>query len=85
MSGATRKGLPRCEDMVVKYRERTPIGVEECGKPAVAMYFYRAVSDIPRYCCEYHDKEMEKHELQDDYERDEEHAWEEHAKRNGHL
>jgi hypothetical protein len=85
MSGATRKGLPRCEEMVVKYRERSPIGVEECGKPAVSMYFYRAVSDIPRYCCEYHDKEMEKHELRDDLERDEEDAWEEYTRRQNNV
>lgn len=70
MPGATRKGLPRCQEMVVKYRERSPIGVEECNKPAVSMYFYRAVSDIPIYTCEYHDKELLKAELKDEDERD---------------
>ncbi len=29
-----------------------------CGKAAVAKYYYRAVSNIPKYVCEIHDKEI---------------------------
>ena len=85
MSGATRKGLPRCEEMVIKYDNRKPVGMGPCDKPAVAKYFYRAVSDIPKYVCEWHDKELMKHELQDDFERDEENAWQENNRRQGNF
>jgi len=71
MAGATRKGLPRCEEMVIKYDNRKPVGMGPCGKPAVAQYFYRAISNIPTYVCEWHDKELLKLELQDEDDREE--------------
>lgn len=85
MSGATRKGLPRCEEMVVKYENRKPVGMGPCDKPSVAKYYYRAVSDIPKYVCEMHDKDLIKLELQEDFERDEEHAWTENGRRQGNV
>jgi len=70
MAGATRQGLPRCEEMIVKYNKRIPIGIEACGKPATARYFWRAVSDVPKYFCSHHDDEMLKIELKDEAERE---------------
>lgn len=70
MAGATRQGLPRCEEMVVKYEKRTPVGVEVCGKPAIAKYFWRAVSDVPKHVCVHHDAEIMRAELKDDLERE---------------
>ena len=56
-----------------------------CNKPAVAKYYYRAVSITPKYVCEIHDKEIIKMELQEDLERDEENAWKENNRRQGNF
>ena len=85
MSGATRRGLPKCEETVIKYENRRPVGMGPCNKPAVAKYYYRAVSNTPKYVCEIHDKEIIKMELQEDLERDEENAWKENNRRQGNF
>ena len=39
-----------------------------CGKPAVAQWFWRVTSDVPKYVCLIHDKKINKEEMEDEPE-----------------
>ena len=82
MSGATRVSMPKCNEIVPKYDKHQNIkGEKPCGKPAVATWYYREISDDPHYMCAVHEKAATKDELFDEYERDEEAAHEENKGR----
>lgn len=71
MAGATRRSLPRCSQMVAKYdKHYNQKGEVECGKPAVAVWYWRAASDDPHYMCAAHEKQAMKEELEDELERE---------------
>ncbi len=69
MPGATRKGLPKCEELIERFNKRRSIvDMLVCGKPAVAQWFWRVTSDIPKYVCLIHDKKINKEEMEDEPE-----------------
>ena len=75
MSGATRKGLPKCEEMVERYNSRrSVVAMMRCNKPAVAQWFWRDVSDEPKYLCLIHDNKINEEEMRDEIEREYEDA-----------
>jgi hypothetical protein len=75
MAGATRKSLPRCNQIVANYnKHQNACGERLCGKAAVTIWWYRAVSDDPHYMCAEHEDRATKEEIQDEIEREEEEA-----------
>ena len=71
MPGATRKGLPKCEELVERFnKRRSVVDMLVCGKPAVAKWFWRATSDVPKYVCLIHDEKINKEEMEDELERE---------------
>ncbi len=71
MPGASRRGLPKCEEWVQRFnRKRTYVGAKQCGKPAVAAWYWRDVSDEPKYVCGIHDAKLNEEELKDELERE---------------
>jgi hypothetical protein len=71
MPGASRKGLPKCEELVPKFsKKRSLIKVRECGKPAVAVWYWRSVSDEPKHVCSSHDEKINAEEMKDELERE---------------
>jgi len=69
MPGATRKGLPRCQEALtrrnIKLNKRV---LQLCNKPAVAVWYQRAISDEPFYVCLKHDELLNKDEWLDELE-----------------
>ena len=71
MPGASRKGLPKCEELVERYNtRRSLIGMKKCGKPAVAAWYWREVSDEPKHVCAVHDEKINAEEMKDELERE---------------
>lgn len=71
MPGASRKGLPKCEEMVERYNSRrSVVDMTPCNKPAVAQWFWRDVSDEPKYVCLKHDNKINEEEMKDEMERE---------------
>ena len=46
------------------------IKVRECGKPAVAVWYWRSVSDEPKHVCSSHDEKINAEEMKDELERE---------------